>query len=69
MVLNKAAVVVGLGQVSMVTVCLLLAAYMGLVMLAVFMTSLSLRLPLIYYKQRGSKVRHVPMAAAVLVSE
>ncbi|DBA87649.1 TPA: hypothetical protein ACH3X1_004659 [Trebouxia sp. C0004] len=54
-VLNKAALIVGLGNVSPTTVGALVAAYIGLVMLAVFINSLSLRLPLIYYKQRRSK--------------
>lgn len=56
MVLNRAALVVGLGKVSALTVGMLVAAYMGLVMLAVFINGLSLRLKLIYYKQRRSKV-------------
>ena len=55
-VLNKAALIVGLGNVTPITVGMLVAAYIGLVMLAVFINSLSLRLPLIYYKQRRSKV-------------
>jgi len=55
-VLNRAALVVGLGKVSALTVGMLVAAYMGLVMLAVFINGLSLRLKLIYYKQRRSKV-------------
>ncbi len=55
-VLNKAALTVGLGNVSPTTVGALVAAYIGLVVLAVFINSLSLRLPLIYYKQRRSKV-------------
>lgn len=54
-VLNKAALIVGLGNVSPTTVGALVAAYIGLVMLAVFINSLSLHLPLIYYKQRRSK--------------
>lgn len=54
-VLNKAALIVGLGNVTPITVGMLVAAYIGLVMLAVFINSLSLRLPLIYYKQRRSK--------------
>ena len=55
-VLNKAALIVGLGNVPATTVGVLVTAYIGLVMLAVFINSLSLRLPLIYYKQRRSKV-------------
>ncbi|DBA71337.1 TPA: hypothetical protein ACH3X2_011146 [Trebouxia sp. C0005] len=54
-VLNKAALIVGLGSGPSTTVGVLVAAYIGLVMLAVFINSLSLRLPLIYYKQRRSK--------------
>lgn len=53
--LNKAALIVGAGKVSPATAGMLAAAYMCLVMLAVFINSLSLRLPLIYYKQRRSK--------------
>ena len=48
--------IVGLGNVPATTVGVLVTAYIGLVMLAVFINSLSLRLPLIYYKQRRSKV-------------
>lgn len=57
--LNKAALIVGAGKVSPATVGMLAAAYMCLVMLAVFINSLSLRLPLIYYKQRRSKVQSI----------
>ena len=63
--LNKAALIVGAGKVSPATVGMLAAAYMCLVMLAVFINSLSLRLPLIYYKQRRSKVQFIEYSACL----
>ena len=65
--LNKAALIVGAGKVSPATVGMLAAAYMCLVMLAVFINSLSLRLPLIYYKQRRSKVQSIVSFACLPV--
>ena len=56
-VLNKATVIVSMGKIQPFTIAMLVAAYLGLVILTVFINGLSLRLRLIFYKQRRSKVR------------
>lgn len=54
--LNKATLAVNILQTPFLVVCGLLLAFMALVLLASLTTSLTLRLPLVYYKQRRSTV-------------
>lgn len=55
--LNKATISVSIQQTPKLVVAGLFVAFMALVLLASLTTSLTLRLPLIYYKQRRSTVR------------
>lgn len=68
-VLNKATVIVSMGKIQPLTIAMLVAAYLGLVILTVFINGLSLRLRLVFYKQRRSKAPQASVQKRKAVSE
>ena len=66
-VLNRIRAALALGAVTRATMGRIGVGYMGLVALAVMTNTLTLRLPLIYYKQRRSKVCLLLLHSPLLV--